>query len=107
MPRWLRHASISIKSSTNGTFVRRPDTAHVRTELLLDGKGEISLGRAFDQVPIQVIRFKRDRRALYRVCTHRVVIWTPPPTLRQGEQDREKHLAIGESDRMALKLIKP
>jgi predicted methyltransferase len=30
-----------------------------------------------------------------------------PPTLRGGEIDRAKFLAIGESDRMTLKFIKP
>jgi adenylate cyclase len=73
-----KHATISLRrtqvflsdQSANGTFVRRPDgsVAHVfRTELLLDGEGEISLGRAFDQEPLHAIGFRRDRRALYRV----------------------------------------
>ena len=34
-------------------------------------------------------------------------VWTLPPTLRLGDQEREKYLAIGESDRMTLKFIKP
>lgn len=34
-------------------------------------------------------------------------VWTLPPTLRLGERDREKYLAIGESDRMTLKFVKP
>lgn len=34
-------------------------------------------------------------------------VWTLPPTLRNGEVDREKYLAIGESDRMTLKFRKP
>jgi len=33
-------------------------------------------------------------------------VWTLPPTLRLGEEDKEKYLAIGESDRMTLKFIK-
>ncbi len=33
-------------------------------------------------------------------------VWTLPPTLRLGEQDRAKYLAIGESDRMTLKFVK-
>jgi predicted methyltransferase len=33
-------------------------------------------------------------------------VWTLPPTLRLGDQDREKYLAIGESDRMTLKFVK-
>ena len=34
-------------------------------------------------------------------------VWTLPPSLRLGEKDREKFLAIGESDRMTLKFVKP
>lgn len=33
-------------------------------------------------------------------------VWTLPPSLRLGEQDRAKYLEIGESDRMTLKFIK-
>jgi predicted methyltransferase len=34
-------------------------------------------------------------------------VWTLPPTLRLGEVDKDKYLAIGESDRMTLKFVKP
>jgi len=34
-------------------------------------------------------------------------VWTLPPSLRLGEQDRARYLAIGESDRMTLRFIKP
>ena len=34
-------------------------------------------------------------------------VWTLPPTFRLGDKDREKYLAIGESDRMTLKFVKP
>lgn len=34
-------------------------------------------------------------------------VWTLPPNLREGDKDREKYLAIGESDRMTLKFVKP
>ncbi|NQU60854.1 MAG: class I SAM-dependent methyltransferase [Rhodospirillales bacterium] len=34
-------------------------------------------------------------------------VWTLPPSLRLKDKDREKYLAIGESDRMTLKFIKP
>ena len=33
-------------------------------------------------------------------------VWTLPPTLRMGEQDKEHYLAIGESDRMTLRFRK-
>lgn len=34
-------------------------------------------------------------------------VWTLPPALREGDADRAKYLAIGESDRMTLKFVKP
>jgi predicted methyltransferase len=34
-------------------------------------------------------------------------VWTLPPTLTLDQQDRAKYLAIGESDRMTLRFIKP
>ena len=34
-------------------------------------------------------------------------VWTLPPTLAMGQKDRAKYLAIGESDRMTLKFVKP
>jgi predicted methyltransferase len=34
-------------------------------------------------------------------------VWTLPPSLQLGEKDRAKYLAIGESDRMTLKFVKP
>ena len=33
-------------------------------------------------------------------------VWSLPPTLREGETDKDKYLAIGESDRMTLKFKK-
>jgi predicted methyltransferase len=33
-------------------------------------------------------------------------VWSLPPTLRLGIKDREKYIAIGESDRMTLKFVK-
>jgi predicted methyltransferase len=34
-------------------------------------------------------------------------VWTLPPTMRAGDVDRDKYLAIGESDRFTLKFVKP
>jgi len=33
-------------------------------------------------------------------------VWALPPTLRLGDKDRDKYLAIGESDRMTLKFVR-
>ena len=34
-------------------------------------------------------------------------VWTLPPSFALKDKDREKYLAIGESDRMTLKFVKP
>ena len=34
-------------------------------------------------------------------------VWTLPPALVKGEQDKARYLAIGESDRMTVKFVKP
>ena len=34
-------------------------------------------------------------------------VWTLPPRLALGDTEREKYLAIGESDRMTLRFVKP
>ena len=34
-------------------------------------------------------------------------VWTLPPTYALGDQDKDKYKAIGESDRMTLKFVKP
>ena len=34
-------------------------------------------------------------------------VWSLPPAYRQGDDDRDKYAAIGESDRMTMKFLKP
>ena len=34
-------------------------------------------------------------------------VWTLPPSLALGDEDKEKYLAIGESDRLTIKFLKP
>jgi predicted methyltransferase len=34
-------------------------------------------------------------------------VWTLPPTLTLGDKDRARYVAIGESDRMTLRFVKP
>jgi len=41
------------------------------------------------------------------IANHPAGVWTLPPSLRLKEKDRAKYSAIGESDRMTLKFIKP
>ena len=59
-----------IDNSLNGTFVRLEsgEEVHVlRGELLLDGAGQLTLGRSVHDGATDVISFKRDRRSMYRV----------------------------------------
>jgi predicted methyltransferase len=34
-------------------------------------------------------------------------VWTLPPVYRLGDKDKARYAAIGESDRMTLKFMKP
>jgi predicted methyltransferase len=34
-------------------------------------------------------------------------VWTLPPSYRLGAKDHDKYAAIGESDRMTLRFVKP
>ncbi|SDE93557.1 Predicted methyltransferase [Massilia sp. PDC64] len=38
---------------------------------------------------------------------HKGGVWALPPTLTNGDRDRDTYRAIGESDRMTLKFVKP
>ena len=40
-------------------------------------------------------------------ANHPAGVWTLPPSLRLGDKDRDTYEAIGESDRMTLKFVKP
>lgn len=56
--------------SINGTFVslESGEEVHVlRRELLLDGSGQICVGRSRTGRPPEVITFARDRRSMYRI----------------------------------------
>jgi len=56
--------------SINGSFVslESGEEVHVlRRELLLDGTGQICVGRSRSEGPAQIITFARDRRSMFRV----------------------------------------
>ena len=38
---------------------------------------------------------------------HKGGVWALPPTYGNKDEDRAKYQAIGESDRMTLKFVKP
>src|SRR5690606_31450190 len=39
-------------------------------------------------------------------ANHETGVWALPPVLSNKDKDREKYMAIGESDRMTLKFVK-
>jgi len=56
--------------SINGTFVslESGEEVHVlRREMLLDGSGQICVGRSRAERPPEIITFARDRRSMYRI----------------------------------------
>jgi class 3 adenylate cyclase len=58
-----------IDHSINGTFVCHENGGEIhvlRSELLLEGAGQIILGRSRIEQPAEVIHFSRDRRSMYR-----------------------------------------
>lgn len=68
--RLMRTAFYLIDHSINGTFVtlESGEEVHVlRAELLLDGSGQICIGRSRADRPAKVITYTRDRRSIYRV----------------------------------------
>ena len=73
-----KHATIELDGmnfylvdrSINGSYIAfddRPEVSVLRRDVLLDGAGKISLGRAFQEDPQHVIEFSCDRRSLFRV----------------------------------------
>jgi class 3 adenylate cyclase len=59
-----------VDHSINGTYItfdNRQEVSVMRRDVLLDGGGKISLGRAFQEDPKHVIEFSYDWRSLFRV----------------------------------------
>jgi adenylate cyclase len=59
-----------VDRSINSTYIafdNRLEVSVLRRDILLDGEGKISLGRAFQEDPKHVIEFSSDRRSLFRV----------------------------------------
>jgi len=59
-----------IDHSINGTFVTLESGKEVhvlRGELLLDGAGQIRIGRSRTERPSEIVTFTRDRRSIYRI----------------------------------------
>jgi predicted methyltransferase len=73
-------------------------TGYVSEELLIEAAAKAGLVL---EARSQVNANPRDTK------DHPAGVWTLPPTLRLGAQDRARYEAIGESDRMTLRFRKP
>ncbi len=62
--------------------------------------------RLAEQAGFQFIEASEVNANAKDTTNHPKGVWTLPPSLRLGDKDREKYLAIGESDRMTLKFKK-
>ncbi|MBV2128781.1 class I SAM-dependent methyltransferase [Arsukibacterium indicum] len=80
------------------------DTTSVAVEGYLD---EAYVIAAAEQVGFQLAARSEINANLLDTKDHPKGVYTLPPTLALGNYDREMYLAIGESDRMTLKFIKP
>ena len=86
---------------------RWPDPANEDPEA---GNGYISEERIIAQAEAAGFEFvaRSDmNRNLKDTHDHVRGVWTLPPSLASGDQDQAKYLAIGESDRMTLRFVKP
>lgn len=79
-----------VKASAEGGYVPQDAMVEIvtRAGFILEASSEVNAN-------------SRDTR------DHPEGVWTLPPSLRLEETDRDKYLAIGESDRMTLKFRKP
>ncbi|WP_019675447.1 class I SAM-dependent methyltransferase [Arsukibacterium perlucidum] len=80
------------------------DTTSVAVEGYLD---EAYVIAAAEQVGFQLVARSEINANLLDSKDHPKGVYTLPPTLALGNYNREQYLAIGESDRMTLKFIKP
>jgi len=69
--RLLRTHFYLFDHSINGTFVTLDNGREIqvlRGEMLLEGSGQLALGRSMNDGATDIVTFERDRRAIYRVA---------------------------------------
>lgn len=79
-----------------------------REQMLISGYiSEVTVIKMAEAAGFELIEQSDINANLSDTKDHPAGVWSLPPSLRLGEQDREKYIAIGESDRMTLKFRKP
>jgi predicted methyltransferase len=76
------------------------------------GKGEAYVGEEYAIALIQSVGFKLAGRSKINnnpkdTKDYPKGVWTLPPSYAEGDKDRARYAAIGESDRFTLKFVKP
>jgi predicted methyltransferase len=76
------------------------------------GRGEAYVGEEYAIALIQSVGFKIAGRSKVNnnpkdTKDYPKGVWTLPPSYAEGDKDRAKYAAIGESDRFTLKFVKP
>lgn len=97
-----RAFTLQVQPSAMRSFYARTGR---NTRMALGKVGELTPEEARKCYQEQVAREATSACARRRLGTYR--LWTLPPTLTVGQKDRAKYLAMGESDRMTLKFVKP
>lgn len=84
--------------SDESPVLERAKTGYVRQSYLID----VAEGTGFElDAASEINANPKD------TTDHPEGVWTLPPGLRLGDEDRERYLEIGESDRMTLRFRKP
>ena len=81
---------MSLEQMKNTAYVSEQKVIELakRAGLVLDGRSEINSN-------------PKDTK------NHQKGVWSLPPVLTEGDINREHYMALGESDRMTLRFIKP
>lgn len=86
---------------------RLPETAEDERERTSGYVKTSTVRRLAEQAGLEFVGASEINANPRDTADHAQGVWTLPPALRLGEQDRERYLAIGESDRMTLLFRKP
>lgn len=86
---------------------RLPETADTARELKSGYVKVSTIRRLAEAAGFKLVASSEINANPKDTADHPEGVWTLPPSLRLGDQDRDKYLAIGESDRMTLKFVKP
>lgn len=112
---WIRSAAVEVPSTwykalKKGGIVGIVDHRMDDNKPYIPANGYVHEAQVIEIMEKQGFKFvdKSDINSNPRdTKDHPKGVWTLPPTLAEKDANRNKYLAIGESDRMVLKFVKP